>query len=164
MENLNDLLRSTRESKGLSIDDVSNRTKIRVKIIEAIEQGDYKSAGAPAYVKGFVKIYADYLGLDTKSILKQHAHIFEDFNKPFLMVGKEDEQDAPLIQTPNVHLHARSLIAFAVIAVIIAAAGFGVFLAVKIVKSAGGKKAARRETVQVGSKPRQTPKPTTTFF
>lgn len=155
MENLNDLLRSTRESKGLSIDDVSNRTKIRVKIIEAIEQGDYKSAGAPAYVKGFVKIYADHLGLDTKSILKQHAHIFEDFNKPFLMVGKEDEQNSPLIQTPNVHLHTRSLVAFAVIAVIVAAAGLGVFAVIKVVKSAGGKKAARRETVQVGSKPRR---------
>jgi len=155
MDNLNDLLRSTREAKGVSIDDVSNRTKIRVKIIEALEQGDYKSAGSPAYVKGFVKIYAEYLGLDTKALLKQYANIFEDFNKPFLMVGKEDEQNTPLIQTPHVHLHARNLLAIGILAVIVAVLGAGAFAVLKIVQKTKGAKTARRETVRVQQKPRQ---------
>jgi hypothetical protein len=155
MENLHDLLRSTREAKGIAIDEVSNRTKIRVKIIETIEQGDFKSAGAPAYVKGFVKIYADYLGLDTKGILKQYAHLFEDVDKPFLMVGKDDEKISPAAQAPNIFFHPKNLLAIIILAGGIAAVVVvGVVVVRMIIRGAAGKAVPRKETIAASPKAR----------
>ncbi|HVX92616.1 MAG TPA: helix-turn-helix domain-containing protein [Candidatus Dojkabacteria bacterium] len=48
--------------KTLSI--VSQETKIQEKYIEGLENDDYTSFNSPVFASGFVKIYADYLGLD----------------------------------------------------------------------------------------------------
>ena len=56
-------LRFERESRGLSIEQVAGRTKIRERIIIAIERDDTDWI-APVYLRGYVKAYAIGLGLD----------------------------------------------------------------------------------------------------
>ncbi len=64
------ILKRRRESLDISSSEAEQATRIRAKYIEAIEAGDYDTLKDDVYSRGYVKNYADYLGLDTKPILK----------------------------------------------------------------------------------------------
>lgn len=69
---LADKLRGERERKGLSINDVASATSIRALYIEGLESGDYSKLPAEVYIKGFIRNYASYLGLDPKEMMKEY--------------------------------------------------------------------------------------------
>ncbi len=71
MDSIGEILRRTREEKKIPIAQVSRDTKIRERYIVAIEEGEYSVLPAPTYSKGFLKIYAEYLGLDPRPIIEQ---------------------------------------------------------------------------------------------
>jgi cytoskeleton protein RodZ len=58
------LLRRTREGRRIAIGDVAATLRIRVTYLEAIETGAYEKLPGPVYAVGFVRAYAEYLGLD----------------------------------------------------------------------------------------------------
>ena len=72
-ERLGDFLARVRESQGLSIEDLSERTKISVKMLHFIESSDWKSLPVDAYVRSYLNSVSSKLGLDTKAILKMYA-------------------------------------------------------------------------------------------
>ena len=72
-ERLGDFLARVRESQGLTIDDLSERTKISVKMLHFIEASDWKSLPVEAYVRSYLNSVSSKLGLDTKAILKMYA-------------------------------------------------------------------------------------------
>lgn len=65
-------LKEAREKKGISIQKASEETRISAKFLEALEKDDYKLFPAEVYLKGFLRIYASYLGLDPKDLLKDY--------------------------------------------------------------------------------------------
>ncbi len=69
MGELGDLLRRTREEKGLSLDQVMEATRIRKEFLQALEEEDFDRLPAAVYVKGFLRNYATFLGLDPEEIL-----------------------------------------------------------------------------------------------
>lgn len=71
-------LQEERLSKGLSLDDVARATKIRVSFLQAIEKGDYQKLPSSAYVRGFVRNYAEYLGLSKRDILALFRREFDE--------------------------------------------------------------------------------------
>ena len=72
-ERLGDFLARVRESQGLSIDDLSERTKISVKMLRFIEASDWKSLPVEAYVRSYLNSVSSKLGLDAKAVLKMYA-------------------------------------------------------------------------------------------
>lgn len=62
-------LHNERIKRGLSLDDAAKATKIRPSFLSAIEKGDYHQLPSPAYAQGFVRNYAEYLGLPKREIL-----------------------------------------------------------------------------------------------
>ena len=58
------LLRSQRELKNISIQEVSQKTKININILKSLENDDLNKLPNKTYVKGFVKNYAKTIGLD----------------------------------------------------------------------------------------------------
>jgi len=72
MDSVGQLLKEKRLEKGLVLDDVADAMKIRKKYIEALENGNYSEIPDKVYTKSFLKIYADYLGLDRVYILKRY--------------------------------------------------------------------------------------------
>lgn len=58
------LLRRTREGRRIAIADVAATLRIRVAYLEAIEKGATERLPGPVYAVGFVRAYAEYLGLD----------------------------------------------------------------------------------------------------
>ncbi len=69
-QTLGSILRRRRESLDISISEAEQATRIRSHYIEALEGGEYDQLKDDVYTKGYVKNYADYLGLETKPIVK----------------------------------------------------------------------------------------------
>ncbi len=67
---LGERFRKIRSDRRISLSEVSRATKIRVKYLEAIEEGAYDRLPAEVYVKGFLRSYAGYLGVPEDAILK----------------------------------------------------------------------------------------------
>ena len=64
MPALGDEFRSAREARGLTLSDVAEQIHIRSVYLNAIENEDWNAIGAPVYVRGFLRTYARFLGLD----------------------------------------------------------------------------------------------------
>ena len=69
MESPGKYLKTERESRNLSLKEVSESTKIREHLLKAIEEDQYELISSPVYVKGFLNIYAKYLGLNPDDII-----------------------------------------------------------------------------------------------
>ena len=57
-------LRQVREDNELSLEEVAARTLIQPRLLKAIESGEMHQLPEPIYIQGFIKRYADSLGLD----------------------------------------------------------------------------------------------------
>jgi cytoskeletal protein RodZ len=69
------VLRNEREKKGLTLDQVASITKLRVKIVEAIENETWGDLPPPVFVRGFIRSYAKVLGLDGTELLHLHERV-----------------------------------------------------------------------------------------
>ena len=63
-------LRAEREAQGLGIADVTARTRVPLRHLEAIEAGDYQSLPSPTYAVGFARAYARAIGADDVAIAR----------------------------------------------------------------------------------------------
>lgn len=63
MKTISDILKDEREKQGLSIEDVVNAIKIKKSFIAAIERGKFQELPSDTYAMGFVKNYAQFLGI-----------------------------------------------------------------------------------------------------
>lgn len=57
-------LKAEREKRGYSIEQVCKILKIRKQYIIAIEENDYHNTPGEAYIRGYIKTYCDFLGVD----------------------------------------------------------------------------------------------------
>ena len=64
MPKIGDELRAAREARHLSLSEVSEQLHIRSVYLEALEAENWALVGAPVYVRGFLRTYARYLGLE----------------------------------------------------------------------------------------------------
>lgn len=64
-------LKSEREKKGLSLEQLAKTTKLRLQYVEALENEDWGRLPSPVFIKGFVKSYTKALGLDYREVIGQ---------------------------------------------------------------------------------------------
>jgi cytoskeletal protein RodZ len=65
-------LREARVRRSLTLQQVEEDTKIRVKYVQAMENEDFDIMPGPTYVKGFLRTYSEYLGLDPDVIVGEY--------------------------------------------------------------------------------------------
>ncbi|HSI02688.1 MAG TPA: helix-turn-helix domain-containing protein [Reyranella sp.] len=63
------LLRDQREARGLSMEEVAQRLRIRRIYLEAIERGRFDQLPGAAYIRAFLRAYASHLGLDAEKVV-----------------------------------------------------------------------------------------------
>jgi cytoskeletal protein RodZ len=73
MSELGRLLSEARAAKGVSLAEVEAKTRIRQKYIEALENGSFTDLPRGAVARGFLRTYADYLGLDAEELVQLYA-------------------------------------------------------------------------------------------
>ena len=71
-ESVGKTLKRLRESKHLSIEEVSERTRTTKKILSAIEEDRLHEISAPFYAKGFIRSYSQFLGALEQTAIKQY--------------------------------------------------------------------------------------------
>ena len=71
-ETVGEILLSGREKAGLSLEDVSQETRLAVKNLEYLETDNFEAVPAKVYVRGFIRTYAAFLGLDVEHLLSKY--------------------------------------------------------------------------------------------
>src|SRR5213592_1878015 len=85
-------LREARLRQGLDFPEIEQGTKIRGKYLRALEDEHFDLLPAQTYVKGFLRSYAEYLGLDGQLYV-------DEYNSRFV-VGEEEPQSRPRRSVP----------------------------------------------------------------
>lgn len=111
------ILEAKRREKGLSLKDVEQSTKIRTRYLEGLEREDYSILPDPIYARGFLKTYANFLGLDGERLareLKDHrvprrerqlgyqSPEISEFEQPLIGPGTIDNAERRRISGPTI--------------------------------------------------------------
>ena len=64
-------LKANREKRGISLQTIHEGTKIPLDVLKAIEEGYKIRTLSPVYYKGFIKMYAQYLGVDVSQLTEE---------------------------------------------------------------------------------------------
>src|SRR6266508_4303635 len=72
MPEIGETLREARMRAKIDVNDVEAATKIRAKYLRALENEEWGLLPGPAFVKSFLRTYADYLGLDGKLLVDEY--------------------------------------------------------------------------------------------
>lgn len=95
MKTVGEVLREARENKSLTIKQVSNATKIREGLVEALETGDYTVFSSEMHLKSFLRSYASFLGINEEKALALYRR---DKQQATLEKGKKGADKEPLFQ------------------------------------------------------------------
>jgi hypothetical protein len=98
-----DELREQREKSGLTLQQMATKTRIDIKFLEAIDQGNF--AFLPdLYVKAFVKQYSKTIGLDENLMIKKFEAARDgiEYNPNLQVIEEEPKQkETPKIEPPK---------------------------------------------------------------
>jgi cytoskeletal protein RodZ len=72
MESIGEQLQEARRNKRASLEDASRATRIKVEILQQLEADEFDRLAAPTYTKGFLRLYAEYLGLDGQRMVEAY--------------------------------------------------------------------------------------------
>ena len=103
-ETLGQYLRLQRQSRNLSLDQLSRTTRIGIPFLRALEEDDYDFFSQREFITGFLKLYARHLDLDVPEVLRRYSFqseeprqkkdfrqlpLFGDFNLPLEKVTRK---------------------------------------------------------------------------
>src|SRR3954449_13286682 len=91
-------LREARERRGLAFGDVEADTAIRTRYIRALEEEQFQVLPGATYTKGFLRAYAEYLGLDGQLFIDEFNSRHHDARAP---------QEQPIASQPRSRPHQR---------------------------------------------------------
>ncbi len=72
MREFGEYLKQMREKQGLSIKEVSERTKIRLEYLEALEESILEKLPPEVYIRGYIKAYGELLGADLDELFARY--------------------------------------------------------------------------------------------
>lgn len=96
-------LRDARVRQGLDVADVEETTKIRAKYIRALEDERFDLLPGEAYVKGFLRTYADRLGLDGQLYV-------DEYNARFALSAEPVPSSRPRRKAGNARLESNAVL------------------------------------------------------
>src|SRR5215475_1239919 len=86
MFEIGESLREARLKRGLTPADVQKAIRIRDRYLQALEEERWELLPGDAYVKGFLRTYADYLGLDGSLYVEEYNSRFSQPDEQPLLV------------------------------------------------------------------------------
>ena len=94
------ILRRCREFHGISLEEASEATKIGVSHLKALEEDQIREFANHVYLKGFLRIYAAYLGLNAEDVARMYDKLF----------GVQAEKPEELRSSTPLHAEPRRLV------------------------------------------------------
>ncbi|MDB5716695.1 MAG: putative Xre family transcriptional regulator [Sphingomonas bacterium] len=117
---IGDRLRTAREEQQLTLDDVAAHTRVPKRMLELIESGNHAALPAPTYSAGFIKVYAQLVGLDGVELSRQFR---EELNR----TGQDRRRPEPFEPADPARVPSRLLATIALAFAIVIAIGFGIW-------------------------------------
>lgn len=108
------IMRRAREAKGLSLAEVATRTRVPLRHLQAIEEGDYGALPGLTYCAGFARAYARAVGLDEVSLVAKvrgEVDATGEFTSPY----EVDEPADPARIPPRALAWAAAIVAILII-------------------------------------------------
>jgi hypothetical protein len=102
LEQIGQKLKSARESQGLSLRQIHDKTKIPIGHLQSIDGGQFEDLPEPVYVAGFIKRYGDCVGLNGQTLSEEYrreAEVNPENGKPGW--GKNAGVPEAVIVTPE---------------------------------------------------------------
>lgn len=99
MQTVGEFLRAERLKKALSIKDVESAISIRALYLNAIEEGDYGIVPGEVYLKGFIRNYATFLGLDPHTAIDLYSQSKEQPNET--IIAEKQQEVIPVSSPPR---------------------------------------------------------------
>jgi hypothetical protein len=75
MKTMGQQFREARERKQLSLSRAASITRVKIQHLERMEEDDFSQMPAPAYAKGFIKMYAELLDLDPGPLVEEYIEV-----------------------------------------------------------------------------------------
>ncbi|MFH0839169.1 MAG: RodZ domain-containing protein [Candidatus Omnitrophota bacterium] len=85
-------LKKAREEKNITLEELQRATKIQMKFLVSLEEEAFERLPNPTYVKGFIKQYAQYVGLDPEPLLNEYNVLNPEVPPQELEIKTEDEK------------------------------------------------------------------------
>ena len=147
-------LADARRQAGLTISQVSQRTRIRESIIRDMEQGDFTSCGGAFYARGHIRSIAEAVGID-----------------PAPLISEYDADHGPLhpLRAAEVFEHSKPIkirerrspsLTMIVVVVLLAIIGFAAYRLVSSRENKGNHLARAGATATISTRPTAHPTPT----
>lgn len=73
---IGEVFQKRRKELNLSLKEVENATSIRMTYLQAIEEGEQEKMISPIYAQGFLRQYANFLGIDGDAIVRENPNVF----------------------------------------------------------------------------------------
>lgn len=90
-------LRQAREHRRLELGDVERETRIRAKYLGALEEERFHVLPGVAYVRGFLRTYAEFLGLDGDLYVEEYnARLAPEADEPAISYRPQRARDLRL--------------------------------------------------------------------
>jgi cytoskeletal protein RodZ len=129
-------LREARLKRNLTPADVQKAIRIRDRYLQALEEERWELLPGDAYVKGFLRTYADYLGLDGSLYVEEYNSRFSHPDEPQLVPERFARTNGPFAGVGFL----RPLVAIG--AIVLVVGGIAAFAAWQLSGSSGGKQGA----------------------
>ena len=75
---LGSFLRTEREKKGVTLDQLASATKINIRLLYALEEDRFLDLPATPFVRGFIGSYCKFIGINGEEVLKEYHQFIED--------------------------------------------------------------------------------------
>jgi len=108
MKTTGEIFFSQRHLKKLSLVKIARDLRIKKEYLEALEAGDWQNLPEPAFVRGFIKSYAQYLSLDADHTLAIFRREFDERKYPQKSSYRKQKR---LMFTPNKFVNLALIIA-----------------------------------------------------
>ena len=89
---LGETLKNARIQKGLSLSDVAESTHMMVQVVGDLEREDFRRIAAPIYGRGFVRLYAELLELDSEPLIRDFMELYAGARAPAVRTKSFEEQ------------------------------------------------------------------------
>ena len=111
---LGERMKKIRDERRLSLGDVSRSTKIQIKYLQYLEEGAYLKLPADVYVKGFLRSYAVFIGLNELALIKQFERE-KGIHKNIKKVSNEDNDTQKPVNFSSLVITPKMIIVSAIL-------------------------------------------------
>ncbi len=102
MDTIGKYLKEAREAKNLSIEDVSEMTRIKVAFLECIEKDDFSPIGGFGYAKVMLATYAKTIDANVQKVMSLFEHYYDSDDFEMKPLHRKPRQQKKLLLPGNI--------------------------------------------------------------